>query len=70
MKKSHNKKIKNNQNQIIEYETVKENYSFKQCNCVLEYSFREDQNIDAEIVMEDKSKGIENFNNDKNQNGF
>ncbi len=62
-----NKKYKNIQNQVIEYETVKENYSFKQCNCVLEYSFREDQNIDSEIIMEDKSKSIENFNNDKNQ---
>ena len=64
------KKTKKNKNiisQIIEYETVKENYSFKQCNCVLEYSFREDQNIDSEILMEDKSKSIENFNNDKNQ---
>ena len=70
MKKSHNKKTKNNPNQIIEYETVKENYSFKQCNCVLEYSFREDQNIDSEMVMEDKSKSIENFNNDKNQMVF
>ena len=67
IKKPQNKKIKNVQNQIIEYETVKENYSFKQCNCVLEYSFREDQNIDSEAVMEDKSKSIENFNNDKNQ---
>ena len=70
MKKSHNKKINNNKNQMIEYETVKENYSFKQCNCVLEYSFREDQNIDSEMVMEDKSKSIENFNNDKNQMVF
>ena len=64
------KKAKKNKNiisQIIEYETVKENYSFKQCNCVLEYSFREDQNIDSELLMEDKSKSIENFNNDKNQ---
>ena len=64
------KKTKKNKNiisQIIEYETVKENYSFKQCNCVLEYSFREDQNIDSELLMEDKSKSIENFNNDKNQ---
>ena len=67
IKKPQNKKIKNVQNQVIEYETVKENYSFKQCNCVLEYSFREDQNIDSEAVMEDKSKSIENFNNDKNQ---
>ena len=67
IKKVQNKKIKNVQNQVIEYETVKENYSFKQCNCVLEYSFREDQNIDSEAVMEDKSKSIENFNNDKNQ---
>ena len=55
------------QNQAIEYETIKENYSIKHCNCVLEYSFREDQNIDSEKLMEDKSKSIENFNNDKNQ---
>ena len=54
-------------NQIIEYETIKESYTIKHCNCVLEYSFREDQNIDSEIIMEDKSKSIENFNNDKNQ---
>ena len=47
MKKSHNKKINNNLNQAIEYETIKENYSIKHCNCVLEYSFREDQNIDS-----------------------
>ena len=59
---------KNNKiNQIIEYETIKESYTIKHCNCVLEYSFREDQNIDSEILMEDKSKSIENFNNDKNQ---
>ena len=70
MKKSYNKIIKNNQNQAIEYETIKENYSIKHCNCVLEYSFREDQNIDSEILMEDKSKSIENFNNDKNQMVF
>ena len=70
MKKSYNKIIKNNQNQAIEYETVKENYSIKHCNCVLEYSFREDQNIDSEILMEDKSKSIENFNNDKDQMVF
>ena len=70
MKKSHNKKINNNLNQAIEYETIKENYSIKHCNCVLEYSFREDQNIDSEILMEDKSKSIENFNNDKNQMVF
>lgn len=54
-------------NQVIEYETIKESYTIKHCNCVLEYSFREDQNIDSEILMEDKSKSIENFNNDKNQ---
>jgi serine/threonine protein phosphatase PrpC len=70
MKKSYNKIIKTNQNQAIEYETIKENYSIKHCNCVLEYSFREDQNIDSEILMEDKSKSIENFNNDKNQMVF
>ena len=69
-KKMNKKKFynKNNKiNQIIEYETIKESYTIKHCNCVLEYSFREDQNIDSEILMEDKSKSIENFNNDKNQ---
>ena len=69
-KKMNKKKFfnKNNKiNQIIEYETIKESYTIKHCKCVLEYSFREDQNIDSEILMEDKSKSIENFNNDKNQ---
>ena len=51
----------------IEYETVNISYSIKQCNTVLEYSFREDQNISYCSVMEDKSKSIENFNNNKNQ---
>ena len=55
------------QNFAIEYETVKENYSIKSCNTVLEYSFREDQNIDSQPIMEDKSKSIENFNNNNNQ---
>ena len=54
-------------NFAIEYETVKENYSIKSCNSVLEYSFREDQNIDSQPIMEDKSKSIENFNNNSNQ---
>ena len=58
------------QNQVIEYETIKELYTIKHCNCVIEYSFREDQNIDSEILMEDKSKSIENFNNDKSQMVF
>ena len=61
------KQYEKKDNQAIEYETIKEHYSIKHCNCVLEYSFREDQNIDSEILMEDKSKSIENFNNDKNQ---
>ena len=73
------KKSKNNTNEIqetndynddtfaIEYETVKDNYSIKSCNTVLEYSFREDQNIDSQANMEDKSKSIENFNNSKDQ---
>ena len=60
-------KIKKNSINANEYETVKENYCIKHCNTVLEYSFREDQNIDSEEVMEDKSKSIENFNNDINQ---
>ena len=69
--KSTKKTKKNyNPNQIIEYETIKESYTIKQCNCVLEYSFREDQNIDSEMLMEDKSKSIENFNNDKSQMVF
>jgi len=49
---------------------IKELYTIKHCNCVIEYSFREDQNIDSEILMEDKSKSIENFNNDKSQMVF
>ena len=54
-------------NFAIEYETIKENYFIESCNCVLEYSFRENQNIDSQPVMEDKSKSIENFNNNVNQ---
>ena len=73
-----NKKVKNtkinqekyNPNLTIEYETVKDTYSIKSCNTVLEYSFREDQNIDSQPIMEDKSKSIENFNNDINQMVF
>jgi len=73
-----NKKVKNtkinqekyNPNLAIEYETVKDTYSIKSCNTVLEYSFREDQNIDSQPLMEDKSKSIENFNNDINQMVF
>ena len=56
-----------NQHKVVEYETVKDNYSIKQCNTVLEYSFREDINIDSQSVMEDKSKSIENFDNNKYQ---
>ena len=59
--------INYNENFSIEYETVKDNYSIKSCNIVLEYSFREAQNIDSQANMEDKSKSIENFNNNKNQ---
>ena len=58
---------KNLKNFAVEYETVKENYFIESCNCVLEYSFREDQNIDSQPIMEDKSKSIENFNNNINQ---
>ena len=70
MRKSQKQNINSFRNQAIEYETIKENYSIKHCNTVLEYSFREDQNIDSEASMEDKSKSIENFNNDKNQMVF
>ena len=52
---------------IVEYETMQDYYSIKNCNIVLEYSFREDINIDAQSVMEDKSKSIENFDNNKYQ---
>ena len=51
----------------MEYETVNSNYSIKQCNTVIEYSFREDINVSYCPSMEDKSKSIENFNNRKNQ---
>ena len=70
LRKSQKQNINSFRNQAIEYETIKENYSIKHCNTVLEYSFREDQNIDSEVSMEDKSKSIENFNNDKNQMVF
>ena len=70
LRKSQKQNINSFRNQAIEYETIKENYSIKHCNTVLEYSFREDQNIDSEASMEDKSKSIENFNNDKNQMVF
>ena len=68
-RKNYNNKTQKtyNSNFAIEYETVKDNYSIKSCNSVLEYSFREDQNIDSQPIMEDKSKSIENFNNDKSQ---
>ena len=76
--KNHDKKFKTykiNQknydpNFAIEYETVKDTYSIKSCNTVLEYSFREDQNIDSQPIMEDKSKSIENFNNNIHQMVF
>ena len=66
---SSNNKINNNycKNYSIEYETTKEKYFIESCNCILEYSFREDQNIDSQSVMEDKSKSIENFDNNINQ---
>jgi serine/threonine protein phosphatase PrpC len=70
IKKDKRKNAKNLPGQAIEYETIKENYCIKHCNTVLEYSFREDQNIDSEALMEDKSKSIENFNNDINQMVF
>ena len=74
-KSNSNKKTKNykisdenyNPNFAIEYETVKDIYSIKSCNTVLEYSFREDQNVGSQPLMEDKSKSIENFNNNINQ---
>ena len=56
-----------NPNFANEYETIKEDYSINYCNIVLEYFFREDQNIDSQPIMEDKSKSIENFNNNVNQ---
>ena len=58
------------ESKAIEYETVNSSYSIKQCNTVLEYSFREDQNISYCTSMEDKSKSIENFNNNKKQMVF
>ena len=71
-RKNYNNKTQKtyNSNFAIEYETVKDNYSIKSCNSVLEYSFREDQNIDSQPIMEDKSKSIENFNNNNNQMVF
>ena len=69
--KTHKINQKNyNPDLAIEYETVKDTYSIKSCNTVLEYSFREDQNIDSQPIMEDKSKSIENFNNNIHQMVF
>ena len=56
-----------NQPKVQEYTTIKEFYSIKQSSTVLEFSYREDQNIANEDTMEDKGRSIENFNNDKNQ---
>ena len=56
-----------NQPKVQEYTTTKEFYSIKQSSTVLEFSYREDQNIANEDTMEDKGRSIENFNNDKNQ---
>ena len=64
-----NKNNSNIQNEmkVNEYITTKEVYSIKQSTTVLEFSYREDQNIANEERMEDKGKSIENFNGDKNQ---
>ena len=54
----------------MEYETINSKYSIKQCDTVVEYSFREEHNVSYCSHMEDKSKSIENFNNNKNQMVF
>ena len=63
--------IENEINKIYgrEYENIRSSYSFKDCsnNCIVEYSYTEDQNIENENTMEDKGKSIENFNNNKNE---
>ena len=56
-----------NQPKVQEYITTKDFYSIKQSSTVLEFSYREDQNIANEDTMEDKGKSIENFTGDKNQ---
>jgi serine/threonine protein phosphatase PrpC len=56
-----------NQPKVQEYTTTKEFYSIKQSSTVLEFSYREDQNIANEDTMEDKGRSIENFLGDKNQ---
>ena len=67
---NNNNKINNNisnQPKVQEYTTTKEFYSIKQSSTVLEFSYREDQNIANEDTMEDKGLSIENFLGDKNQ---
>jgi serine/threonine protein phosphatase PrpC len=65
---SNNNNINNiNIPKVQEYTTTKEFYSIKQSSTVLEFSYREDQNIANEDTMEDKGRSIENFLGDKNQ---
>ena len=52
---------------FIETEISKENYFYDLQGVVLNYSFKEDINIKNLKTMEDKSKSIQNFNNDRNQ---
>ena len=59
--------ISQNINKVIEHVNMRNNYSFKQCNAVKEYAYREDQNIANEETMEDKGKSIENFMNEPYQ---
>lgn len=58
----------NNRNHLfVETEITKDNYFCNIQGVVLNYGFQEDMNIRCLKSMEDKSKSIQNFDNDRNQ---
>ena len=60
-------KNQNNMNMPIENEIVKNDYYIKLNYMNIEYSFMENQNIQFENTMEDRSKSLINFNNNPNE---
>jgi serine/threonine protein phosphatase PrpC len=58
---------KNQNNMTIENEIVKNDYYIKLNYINIEFSFMENQNIQFENTMEDKSKSLINFNNNPNE---
>ena len=58
---------KNQNNMTIENEIVKNDYYIKLNYINIEFSFMENQNIQFENTMEDRSKSLINFNNNPNE---